>query len=331
MSSSTLTTIENQLTVYGYSISTILGNIGNVFIIMIFSRQRQGACAIYLICAAVMNIIYLTYDGIATIFMFYYPNETTLLLTFCKLYKYILYIFGQEGKTMLVFACIDRFLITSDRASFRAFSTPKRAKYLIFFSFIFWLLSTIHVPIMITVVHGQCTTAGVYSIIYTVYTILFVGLIPSITSAVFGYLTYRNMRQMRTRVQPIGQNTTNTHVSTQRRDRDLLIIVIAEVLVYVITTALFTLILLEMLITEYTMPNKSFQYLQIEIFIVNIAIFLLFVNCAAPFYTYLISSKSFRREFKQLIIKSYWKLRGQTPVETISRTDRTITQQETRV
>jgi hypothetical protein len=278
-----------------------------------------------------MNIVYLTYDGIATIFMFYYPNEITLLLTFCKLYKYILYIFGQEGKTMLVFACIDRFLITSDRASFRAFSTPKRAKYLIVFSFIFWLLSTIHVPIMVTVVHGQCTTSGVYSIIYSIYTIIFVSLIPSITSAVFGYLTYLNMRQMRNRVQPIGQNTTNTHVSTQRRDRDLLIIVIAEVLVYVITTALFPLILLEMLITEYTMPNKSFQYLQIEIFIVNIAVFLLFINCAAPFYTYFISSKSFRRDFKKLIMNSYWKLTRQTPVEIVARGDQTLTQGKTRL
>jgi hypothetical protein len=133
MSSSILTTIENQLTVYGYSICMILGNIGNVFIVIVFSQQRQGACAIYLICSAVMNIVYLTYDGIATIFMFYYPDRTILVIIFCKLYKYILYIFGQEAKTMLVLACIDRFLITSDRAGFRAFSTPKRAKYLLFF------------------------------------------------------------------------------------------------------------------------------------------------------------------------------------------------------
>jgi hypothetical protein len=322
MSSSTLTTIENQLTVYGYSIFMILGNIGNVFIVIIFSRQRQTACAIYLICSAVMNIVYLTYDGIATIVMFYYPDRTTRVIIFCKTYKYILYIFGQEAKTMIVSACIDRFLITSSRANFRAFSTPQRAKYLIVFSFIFWLLSTIHVPIMMTVVNGQCTTSNVYSIIYTVYTIIFVCLIPTITSAIFGYLTYGNMRQMQIRVQPLVQNTINTNTSIQRRDRDLLVIVIAEVVTYFVTTALFPLILLEMLITEYVMPNKSFQYLQIEILIYNIAVFLLYVNTAAPFYTYLISSKSFRREFKQLIIKIYWKLARKTPTEIIFRTGR---------
>ncbi len=86
-----------------------------------------------------------------------------------------------------------------------------------------------------------------------------------------------------------------------------------------------------MLIRQYVMPNEIFQYLQIEIFIVNIAAFLLFINSAAPFYTYLISSKSFRREFKQLIINSYWKLRRQPPVETFSIKDRPLKQRETRV
>jgi hypothetical protein len=331
MSASTLTNFENGLTVYGYAISMILGNIGNVFIVMIFHRQRHSACAIYLICAAVMNNIYLTYDGIATIFMFYYPNETTRVNIFCKIYKYILYTFGQEGKTMIVFACIDRFLITSSRASFRAFSTPKRAKYLIFFSLMFWALSNIHVPIMIGVFNGQCTTHGVYSIVYSVYTIMFVSLIPTITSAIFGYLTYRNMKQLQMRVHPGVQHTVNTNVAVQRRDRDLLIIVIAEVVIYFLTTALFPLILIEMLISQYVMPNKSLQYSQIEVLMVNIAIFLLFINTAAPFYTYLISSKSFRREFKQLIINSYLKLTRQTPAEIVSRTNRTVTQRETRV
>jgi hypothetical protein len=139
------------------------------------------------------------------------------------------------------------------------------------------------------------------------------------------------MRQIQNRVQPVMQNTTNANISIQRRDRDLLIIVISEIFVYVITTALFPLILLEMMISGYAIPKKSLHYLQIEIFIVNIAVFLLFVNSAAPFYTYFVSSKSFRREVKQLIINSYWKLTRQTPVETISRTDRTLTQRETRL
>jgi hypothetical protein len=332
MSSSTLTTIQNGLTVYGYSICMLLGNFGNAFIIIIFNRQRQSACGIYLVGAAVMNIVVLTFNGIVTIFSFYHSDRTMQVIIFCKIYVYLLYTIGQVPKTLIVSASIDRFLITSNRASLRAFSTPKRAKYFVLFSLIFWSLFMIPIPIIITVVYGQCTAAGLNSIIESLYTIIFISLIPSITSAIFGYLSYRNIRQMQIRVQPVGQNTINVNNNIHRRDRDLLIIVIAEVIVYVVTTALFPLIQSEMLVTQYVLPNKSFQYVKIEIFILNIAVFLLAVNSAAPFYTYLISSKSFRRDFKQLIINSYWKLTGQTPVvQIIDRTDQGLTQRSTRV
>jgi hypothetical protein len=278
-----------------------------------------------------VNSVYLTFNGIVSIFTLYYPDRTTLVISFCKIYSYILNVIGEVPKAMLILACIDRFLITSDRASFRAFSTPKRAKYIFFFFCIFWSLSTIHIPIMTTVISGQCTASGVYSIIFPVYTIIFIGLIPSIMSAIFGYLSYRNMRQMQNRVQPIGENTINVNISIKRRDRDLLIIVIAEVVTYVVTTALFPLIQLEMMISQYVLPNKSFQYLQIEIFILNIAIFLLLINSAAPFYTYLIASKSFRRDFKELIINGYRKLRRQPPIQIVPRTDETLARRETRV
>ncbi len=331
MSSSTLTTIENQLTLYGYSISMILGNIGNVFILIIFSRHHQTACAIYLISTAVMNSVYLTFNGILSIYILYYPNTIILVPTFCKIYKYMMFTLGQQAKTMLILACIDRYLMTSDRASFRAFSTPKRAKYIIFFCCIFWSLFTIHIPIMTTIVHGQCNRSGVYSIIYSVYSLIFVGLIPTITSAIFGYLTYRNMRQMLNRVQPVVQNTINTNIIIQRRDRDLLIIVISEIFVYVVTTALYPLIQLETIISQNVLTNKSFQYSQIEIFILTISGFLLFINSAAPFYTYLISSKSFRRDFKQLIINIYGKLTREIPDQTMNIAQIEHSQRQTRV
>jgi predicted permease len=139
------------------------------------------------------------------------------------------------------------------------------------------------------------------------------------------------MRQMLNRVQPVVQNTVNANIAIQRRDRDLLIIVLAEVIMYVITTLLLPLIQLEMMITGYVIPNRSSQYSQIEYFILSIAYFLLSVNSAAPFYTYLVSSKSFRRDFNHLIINGYRKLSGQPPVEAFSRTNRTLVQQETRI
>jgi hypothetical protein len=232
---------------------------------------------------------------------------------------------------MIILACIDRFLITNNRATWRALSTPKRAKWLCFFSIIFWFLIDMHMSIMQTIINGQCVQVGIYPQFYAVYSIVFVGSLPTIIMGILGYLTYRNMKQRRVRVQPIGYNRTDANNSIRRLDRDLLIIVISEVLFYVATTSLFPLTLLEIMISGYVISNKSVQYLQIEGFIFSIAIFLLFVNSSTSFYIYLVSSKSFRRDFKRLIINGCGQLRRKPTILPALRTNRALTQRDTRV
>jgi hypothetical protein len=87
-----------------------------------------------------------------------------------------------------------------------------------------------------------------------------------------------------------------------------------------------------MMISQYTISNKSVQYSQIEGFILTIAYLLLFANSAMPFYIYTISSKSFRRDVKQLIINAYRKLTRQPTIPTVSGTHQALSmQRETRV
>jgi len=59
----------------------------------------------------------------------------------------------------------------------------------------------------------------------------------------------------------------------------------------IIRTSLFPIVLLEMMISQYIIPNKSFQYIEAETFSLYISLLLLSIFSAAPFYTYLISSK----------------------------------------
>jgi hypothetical protein len=305
MSSATLTTIQTDLNRYGYPILMILGTIGNIFILMLFKRQRQNPCAVYLMSSSIVNNLYLLIFGFVPIFPFYYGGGTIFASFFCR--------------TMVAFACVDRFMITNERANFRAFSTLKRAKWFIFFSIIFWLIFDVHIPIMRTVINGQCVLFGIYSIIYTFYAIIFVSAIPIILLCIFGYLTYRNVRRTKLRVQPIINNRVQANNPIRRQDRDLLIIVISEVLLFIIATMPFPLILLETVISKYTITNKSVQYSQIEGFILTITYLLLFANSAMPFYIYLISSKSFRRDFKQLIINASRKLRREPTISVVTR------------
>ena len=260
-----------------------------------------------------------------------YNEQSMRALVLCKISGYVPSAFGQITKTMLLLACIDRYMIASNQAHLRAFSTAKRAKYLILFSYIFSLIVASHVPIMTTIVTGQCTRVGPYAIIYTLYIVFVVGLIPSITLITFASLTYRNVRRLRRRIQPTAPDASVTNGSIQRQDRDLLVLVLSEVIIYVSTTSLFPAVLLEMMISQYIMPTKSLQYFQAEMFALNVAILLLYIDSAAPFYTYVISSVSFRRDIQQLII--YWCRKAERPAphQTRLQTNRALTQRETRV
>ncbi|CAF2571113.1 unnamed protein product [Rotaria sp. Silwood2] len=330
MSTSILPTIQSQLNFYGYPICLVLGNIGNIFIVIIFSQQRVNACSTYLISSAIANSCYLTFNSFIQIFPFYYADESIRAFALCKIRFYVSNLLGQIAKTMITLACIDRFMFTSSRATFRAFSQPKRAKWLVFVSIIFWFIFASHIAIMTTIINKRCGTFGTYSTIYTVYSIIFVGLIPPIILSIFGYSTYSHMRQIHLRIQPIGPNNRQGNITMRQRDRELLIIVIAEVFVYVVTTTPYPLILLEMMISPYVLSKKSVQYSQIESFIFTVAFLLLFVNNTAPFYTYLTVSKSFRRDFKQLIINGYRKIRRQPTAPNISGTQHhTFTKRDT--
>ncbi|CAF0748802.1 unnamed protein product [Adineta steineri] len=324
MSSPTLTTIQTQITLYANSIVVILGDIGNIFIIIIFLRQHQNTCSMYLISAAIFNTLYLTFNRLVQIYPFYYRDETIRAFFLCKIRSYLPTVIGQIAKTMVVFACIDRYMITSEHANFRAFSTPKRAKYFILFSIIFWTLFASHIAIMSTIVNGQCVTSGIYSTIFSIFVIIFIGSAPPITMGICVYLTYRNMKRIHGRIQPVINTISEGNSNIRQRDRDLLIIVVNEVFLYVLTASLYPLILMETMITTYTMSNKSALHLQIETFILNIAYLLLFVNSGVPFYIYLLLSKSFRRDFKQLFIYIYRKLTRQTQVTTLRRASRAI-------
>lgn len=163
---------------------------------------------------------------------------------------------------------------------------------------------------------------GIYSIILAIYSIVFLGLFPSITLILVSCLTLRNRRQFHRRMQAMRNNTNQT---MQQRERDLSVLVIFEVVFYLICTALFPLIQMEMIINQYAIGNTSFEHFQIEIFTFQISVSLLCVYSAGPFYVYLFATKSFRRDFVKLITEIFQKTSRIRPMIT------NTVQQNTRV
>ena len=311
MFTSVLSTIQNQLNFYGYTIALVFGSIGSIFILILFNQQRHNACSIYLVNSAMINLLYLATIFFLNTFYVSYDDQSTGALIFCKFSSYIRGFLGQTAKTILIFVCIDRYMITSRRVALRALSTTKRAKYLVFFNYIFWAIIVSHHAIFMLVIKGKCVPQSSYSTFLAFYSLLFNGVGPSGVLVLFASLTCRNLSQMRRRVQPFDHNFGNRNQIFQRRDRDLLVLVIAEVVVYIITTALLPVTFLEMMISGYILPVKSLDYNRAEMFTLNIAFLLMYFFSAAPFYIYIVASASFRRDFRQLMVKAYRKLRKQ--------------------
>ena len=310
MGTAILSYIVSPMNFYGYPILLVCGNIGNVFILILFYPQRHQPCSFYLLNSAVSNILHLTINCFFKIFPSTYSTGNLQELILCKITNYIPGFLGQVPKTLLVCACIDRYMITSKNVHLRAFSTIKRAKYLTYAVYIFWAIIQIHVLLWMTISNGQCTKIGWYVIFNAFFTTIFIALIPTFLLCIFSYLTYRNMNHLYRRIQAINQNIINNNDrNLQKRDRDLLILVFAEVIIYIVTATPFSIVNVEIMITQFMFSIKSLSLIQVEVFALNLAILLIFVFSAIPFYTYIVVSTTLRREFKHLIRDSYRKIK----------------------
>jgi hypothetical protein len=305
MSSSVLPLLQVQLTLYGSYIILIFGNIGNAFIVILFSRHRQNSCSTYLLCAAFINSVFITFNISLSMYTINYGDPTIHSLVFCKLRLYFIHVWSQIAKYLIVLSCVDRFVLTNNNAHFRAINRRIATRCIIGIVIIFWHIVPIHSPILATIMNGRCGQFGVYYIVYYTYLLIFVCFIPSVSMTIFSALAHYNIKRLHARVQPIGNTTESSHgnITIHRRDRELFIMVLAEVAVYIVTTSVYPFILLEVAVTTYIGISKSPHQLQIESFISAIGTLLIYVNSAAPFYTYFAVSGAFRKECNKLFSK----------------------------
>jgi hypothetical protein len=322
MSSSVLPVLQVQLNRYGLPVILILGNIGNIFIVLLFSKHRRNACSMYLKWAAVMNSAFITLNIPIALYTIDYGDPTVRSEVFCKVRFYLYHAWGQISRYLLVLACADRFWLTSHQARFRFINRPSVSKRFTGIIFICWHTVSIHIPILTTISNGRCGPTGVYYMFYYSYLLVFVCLIPATLMIICACLTYRNMKQLHTRVQPVAHaiDGSRGNITIHRRDRELLLMVLMEAAIYVVTTFIYPFIIMEVSVTAYAGVKKSVSYLQIESFISNFGTLLIYFNSAVPFYTYFVISKPFRQEFKKLFTRWIRSTNAETNVTEGQRT-----------
>jgi hypothetical protein len=122
--------------------------------------------------------------------------------------------------------------------------------------------------------------------------------------AITGLWTVKNIRRLNRikNVPIVWTNSTtvgNVRHSTSPKDRQLILMLLIDIMVFIIFSSLTVFYLLEEQITQY--QTKSYEQIEVETFIGNVASVSVNVPFCVGFYTHLIVSKTFRNEVKTIL------------------------------
>ena len=296
--------IQSNFTRYGLSTLLVLGNFGTLCNIVIFSNSRThraNSCSLYLLAAACFNVVAINLGLVTTLYSLDHQDPATLSEFFCKGKAYITHIVFNTSRWLVVLACMDRFAVCHMQARIRLWSSPRVARRAIGLVTCLWTLIALHVPIWQGIHSGGCGPFGMYALAWGIYQFLIVGIFPPLFMTIFGILTIKNLRFIRSRLRTGASSTT---VQLQPRDISMMRMVSGEIVVYILSTVWHPISQLYSTISNSIVTDKSTSRKQIETFALYLTMsFLVYVNFCATFYIYLAASRSFRLEFKRLVAR----------------------------
>jgi len=287
--------IQQQMIRYGMTVYLALGLLGNICNCIIFMHHsyRRIASSIYFLALSIIAIIYLLWAIIPYIYTLNHTDPQTQSLFYCKVKSYVGLCLSQWLRYTVVFVCADRFVVTRTNVRIRSLSSVSIAIKLVFIMYSVWLVASIHVLILMDRRYGLCGMFGMYRLIYAIYQITSVAILPPILMSIFSILTIRSLYQRHV-----------IQARARKRDRYLMRMVIAEVIVNIVTSIPYSINLFYGVVT-YDVINKRARRREIESFISFLTVFLVYLISVAPFYLFMLTSKPFRNEFFNIVVK-YW-------------------------
>lgn len=194
-----LASVQRGMSLYGLSTFYILGTIGNFLLIRILVQRshRQNSCSLYLLSATVVNFILIQCILPVAIYSANHVDPQTTSLVWCKIRSYLFNALLMIYRWSKMAACVDRAAMCSRHAWIRNFSEARVARRVILIFTIVWLLVPIHLAVYYRIERGRCVPeSGVYAKFFSGYSILISGWSPPIIMAVFGWIAYRNLKQV---------------------------------------------------------------------------------------------------------------------------------------
>ncbi|CAF4495231.1 unnamed protein product [Rotaria socialis] len=285
--------------IYAFSIISLLGHIGNICNIIIFTnlkKFREYPSSFYIIAESIVDLGILSLGAnlrvLDQIFKF---QSGPINLLWCKFRQPIIQWCTNMFLCLVNFAVIDQYLSTNFRPHWRQWSTVRLGKYLIAIaaiaSFFYNILFVIFYK---TKVQFGCSITDVGMTRYYSYfhLIILQGILPMSIAFIFSIWAYRNVRRIH------RQQLSNTR---RRMDQQFTAMILARVIMFVLSLAFYVAQ------NFYTMniQNHLYQGLSaaVGLLVTSISISISYMNVASLFYVYLIASMRFRRQAKYILMK----------------------------
>lgn len=279
----------------------VLGIIGNSLSILIFCPLLKTKVfsaspgRLYLLTISIANLIFVVYLLLTRILIsgFFIPVTNTNNFM-CKSRFYIGQICMYTSLFCTCLATIDQYLTSNRSVKLRQLSRLSLTKMIIIISTLIWCLINIPILLLYNVYpkgNSLSTVCTVYSSSWTFYytyfqSLIFLCVIPLTIFLIFGILTRHNLRTVRQLDQSISHQMTRM------------------ILLQSMTMAISLFIATVQIIYQTVTINISKDSLRLaqENLFNTIANLLTYVNYIAPFYIYLYSSKSLRKNLKNILM-----------------------------
>lgn len=305
--------VQQNLYRFGGPIFIFIGTVSGILSLIVFTQKclRKSPCSIYFNAYNIATLI-LIYGSFlpTTLEMGYDITPTIHHRTLCRLRLFTSFLFNCLCPFYLLLASVDRVLVTSPNARTRQRSTHRLAFLSIIIGTICWIIALAHVLVyseIITLQTGQRVcypTLGWYSKAISYVSLVKEILIP-LLMAFFGLWAIRNIRNIRritiatNSTSGVGNQTATSSISSRARDRQMILMLLVDITIYIFFSLLMAISLMYEQITLD--PNKDFKVFFVETFVKSIAIFASHIPFCVTCYANLMVSKTFRKEVIDLL------------------------------
>ncbi|CAF0760014.1 unnamed protein product [Adineta ricciae] len=290
----------------------VFGTIGLILNMIIFTRRSlcNNSCVQYLLYNSLSNLIVLYWVVITRIVSDGYGNDLSLRSDiFCKIRYFLTYYSRTLATWFIVLACIDRWL-SSIQAKQR-FNRVSFARRMSVITCLICFISYVHVLFLFGIQIDSISSAkscyalaGIYRFLSDLQYLLFYALVPPILMFVFGILTLRNIRRRRRLIIPTVYARTQLRTNgNKRRDTQLLIMLLIQVLIIIVFTLPFAIQKLVDTFSSQTQqtPLQKAQYS----LLIAILRLLSYGSHALGFFFYTLSARIFRNELLNTLNRIY--------------------------